>query len=102
MSLFGSIRPPTADNENGWLNEWYAQARVPLDQLPFTEELEALYALWRIRWGGRRPHRHILWTKLLALRKQRRLVTLASYKEPPTPGDNEGCGKLWPSPRKGS
>ena len=102
MSLFHGIRPPTADNEDGWINEWYAQARVPLDRLPFTAEWEALYSLWRVRWGGRTPHRHRLWIKLVTLRKQHRLVTLGSYKHEPTVGDNEGGGRRWPKIRKGS
>ncbi len=102
MTLFGGIRPPVADNEHAWLNEWYAQVRVPLDKLPYTREWEELYGLWRVRWGGRKPHRHQLWTTMSYLRKARKLVTLAGSKVEPTAGKDEGMGKFWPSPRKGS
>lgn len=102
MSLFSGIQPPTADNEEDWLNQRYAHIRVPIDRLPFTWEWEGLYEEWRLRWGGQWPHRHRLWTKLQAMRKARRLSTLGNFKHEPTPGDNEGCGKFWPSPRKGS
>jgi hypothetical protein len=55
------------------LVELYGQTAKTLDDLPYTEDFEQLYAKFVER-SGRALSRHDLWRALSNLRKARRLV----------------------------
>ena len=56
-----------------FLAELYARAAKTLDDLPYTEEFEALYTAFIAR-SGQIMTRHDIWRALSNLRKARRLT----------------------------